>query len=147
MSHTWMSHEAPTNESCSTYINDWVLLNESRRTHEYDISHIPQMIYECVKLHRWMGHDIHICVIDMTHSSVQLDAFIVKLHRGMSQVAQMNEFWRTDEWVMLHIWMRHVASMNASWRTDDWVMSHVWMSHGAQMIESCRTYEWVMSHV
>jgi len=88
MSHIWVSHVTPLNESC--HISEWVI------SHIY-MSHVAHLNVPCDKWWMW-SHVRSVC-----HTSEW-----VMPHIRVSRFTPRNESCHTSEWVMSHIWMRHM---------------------------------------
>jgi hypothetical protein len=128
--------------------------------HVCDITHFKRdMTFIC----HWR-HDSretwHIHIHDMTHSCARHDSLIGRSRHDSCEikcrVAQMNESYRTYEWIMSHTWMGCIThycaeqvdlATNESCRTHESVMPHAYMSPVIfHMKESNCTYTPVTSH-
>jgi len=89
MSHIWVSHVTPLNESCH--------ISESVISHII-MSHVAHLNVPCDKWWMW-SHVRSVC-----HTSEW-----VMLHIRVSRFTPRNESCHTSEWVMSHIWMRHMT--------------------------------------
>jgi len=121
MSHIWMSHVAPTNETCHTC--EWVM-SHIRKSH---VTHVCKSMRESRHIY---GSDM-----SNTRHVTHVNGTCHIYERVMSHLY---------EWVTSYVRMSHIP--HEEFRTCEFEISHIQKSH-VTCLKQCHTYETLFHHV